>query len=102
MAGQIEHLMLKCFIVSSTGNIIGDNFGLARKATAIAVRVLNDNGSGTFAYVDTCMSLYPIMYLFVVVLLLVCIMSLNNMKRRKCRQLLSMDPPSTMFTLMIT
>ena len=52
MAGQIGHLILKQFIVPHIlGTVIGDNFGLARKATAIAVRVLNDNGSGSFAYV---------------------------------------------------
>ena len=39
---------------SLIGTVIGDNFGLARKATAIAVRVLNDNGSGSFAYVLYC------------------------------------------------
>ncbi|XP_065886753.1 uncharacterized protein [Dysidea avara] len=31
------------------GTVIGDNFGLARKATAIAVRVLNNGGSGSYA-----------------------------------------------------
>ncbi|XP_065888962.1 uncharacterized protein [Dysidea avara] len=31
------------------GTVIGDNYGLARKATAIAVRVLNNSGSGSFA-----------------------------------------------------
>ena len=35
------------------GTVIGENYGLARKATAIAVRVINDNGSGTIAYVLT-------------------------------------------------
>ena len=70
MAGQTKLLLLKCFIVP-TGNIIGDNFGLARKATAIAVRVLNDNGSGTFAYVVIFIPLSAIRYPFVVVLLLV-------------------------------
>ena len=40
--------MVKIFILF-VGTVIGDNYGLARKATAIAVRVLNDNGSGSFA-----------------------------------------------------
>ena len=40
----------------SIGTVIGDNYGLARKATAIAVRVLNDGGSGSFAYVLTMSS----------------------------------------------
>ena len=62
-------MLKKCFIKASTGNIIGDNFGLARKATAIAVRVLNDNGSGTFAYVVTFMSPSLMRYPYVVVLL---------------------------------
>ena len=39
--------------MSFVGTVIGDNYGLARKATAIAVRVINDNGSGTIAYVLT-------------------------------------------------
>ena len=30
---------------------MGDKYGLAKKATAIAVKVLNDGGSGTTAYV---------------------------------------------------
>ena len=30
---------------------MGDEYGLAKKATAIAVRVLNDFGGGTSAYV---------------------------------------------------
>ena len=51
MAGQIKHLGQGNISLSLTGNIIGDNFGLARKATAIAVRVLNNGGSGSFAYV---------------------------------------------------
>ena len=30
-----------------TGTVVGNKYGLAKKATAIAVRVLNDNGSGS-------------------------------------------------------
>jgi len=37
---------------------IGDNFGLARKATAIVVRVLNDNSSGSFAYVNLLLCMF--------------------------------------------
>ena len=33
------------------GTILGDKYGLAKKATAIAVRVLNDFGGGSAAYV---------------------------------------------------
>ena len=33
------------------GTVVGNVYGLAKKATAIAVRVLNNNGYGTFAYV---------------------------------------------------
>ena len=54
MASQIKVIcviLLHYTPLSCLGNVIGDNYGLARKATAIAVRVLNDNGSGSFAYV---------------------------------------------------
>jgi len=57
-------LLLTIFLFANTivllGVVIGDHFGFARKATAIAVRVLNDNGSGSLAYVDSlfCMFLH--------------------------------------------
>ena len=38
-------------ICAFLGTVVGNVYGLAKKATAIAVRVLNDNGAGTFAYV---------------------------------------------------
>ena len=31
------------------GTILGDRFGIAKKATAISVRVLNQNGAGSHA-----------------------------------------------------
>jgi len=50
----ISHCSLPCAQISEhdcfLGTVIGDNFGLARKATAIAVRVLNNGGSGSYAY----------------------------------------------------
>ena len=39
--------MVKIFILF-VGTVIGDDYGLARKATAIAVLVLDDNGSGSY------------------------------------------------------
>lgn len=30
-----------------TGTVMSNTYGLAKKATSVAVRVLNDNGSGT-------------------------------------------------------
>ena len=38
-------------IYQPTGTILGDEYGLAKKATAIAVKVLSDFGSGSSAYV---------------------------------------------------
>ena len=38
------------------GTIIGQEYGLARKATAIGVRVLGDGGSGTYELVVACFS----------------------------------------------
>ena len=46
-------MVLLHYSIIPLGTVIGDNYGLARKATAIAVRVLNDGGSGSFAYVLT-------------------------------------------------
>ena len=34
------------------GTILGQEYGLARKATAVAVRVLGDGGSGTYELVS--------------------------------------------------
>ena len=53
VAGQIKHINWWTISLTFVGTVIGDNYGLARKATAIAVRVINDNGSGTIAYVLT-------------------------------------------------
>ena len=33
------------------GTIVGEKYGLAKKATAIAVKVLGENGSGSTEYV---------------------------------------------------
>ena len=35
---------------SHTGTVMSDTFGIAKSATAIAVRVLDANGGGTYAY----------------------------------------------------
>ena len=43
--------ILSSFYSVLTGTVMSNTWGLARKATAIAVRVLNANGSGTTAYV---------------------------------------------------
>ena len=36
------------FFFLSLGTVLADTYGLAKKATGVAVRVLNANGSGTF------------------------------------------------------
>ena len=50
---QVKYIMIATVkiirFIFTVGTVIGDNFGLARKATAIAVRVLNNSGSGSFA-----------------------------------------------------
>ena len=37
---------------NTTGTIISDTYGIARGATAIAVRVLGASGGGTTGYID--------------------------------------------------
>ena len=51
MANCISVVFKGCLSVKYTGTILGDQYGLAKKATAIAVKALTDFGGGTSAYV---------------------------------------------------
>ena len=51
-----------CILTYTVGTIIGQTYGVAKKATAIAVRVLDATGKGSGAYVYAIrLSLYDIM-----------------------------------------
>ena len=50
LASSVVDILLPLYSVLS-GTVMSNTWGLARKATAIAVRVLNADGGGTIAYV---------------------------------------------------
>ena len=47
LGGLIRYPLCACFMPRPpTGTVMSNTYGLAKKATAIAVRVLDENGSG--------------------------------------------------------
>ena len=48
---MVVHMHTCVFCHNNVGTIIGQKYGVAKKATAIAVRVLDATGEGSLAYV---------------------------------------------------
>ena len=42
-----KKILMLSYVLNCLGTILGQEYGLARKATAIGVRVLGDSGAGT-------------------------------------------------------